>query len=124
MSVETMKAAALECLMSGPWVPSRTDPAAPAIHLLKADGLPIVSREVQVEGFFLTEHRLIDSDLSPDQIKAQRRAGLAFALRWHRSEPADHWPELVRTIPDQFARDEAKQYLASITIRGRVAGAH
>lgn len=124
MTVETMKAAALEALIAGPWIPARTDPAAPAVHLLKADGLPIVSREVRQGDVVLVEHRLIESDLAPDQIKAQRRAGMALALAWHRRESPDQWPALVRGIPDQFAQDEAKQYLASITIRGRVAGAH
>lgn len=122
MTIEESKVAALEQLLAGPWVPEPTDPRAPAVHLLKSDGVPIVSREVRRGDEVRTEHRLIDTDQSPEQIKAARSAGLTQALRWHRREDPKNWPELVKAIPDPFAQDEAKQYLAGITLRARTAG--
>jgi len=122
VTIEQSKAAALEQLLAGPWVPERSDPRAPAVHLLKSDGVPIVSREVRRGDEVRTEHRLTTTDLSPDQIKAARSAGLTQALRWHRSEPPSHWPALVKSIPCPFARDEAKEYLAGITVRMQTTG--
>lgn len=122
MTIEQSKAAALEQLLAGPWVPERGDPRAPAVHLLKADGVAVVSREVRRGDVVLTEHRLIETDQAPDQIKAARSAGLTQALRWHRSEPPGEWPQLVKGIPCPFARDEAKAYLASITLRMHYRG--
>jgi hypothetical protein len=39
MTVEQSKAAALEQLLAGPWAPDPSDPRAPAVHLLKAEGV-------------------------------------------------------------------------------------
>lgn len=122
MTTATAKAQALEQMLAGPWAPEPTDPLAPAVHLLKADGVPIVSREVKRGDVVRLEHRLIDTDMTPEQIKAARLVGLAKALNWHRREPSTTWPDLVKGIDCPFARDEAKTYLAGITIRARYVG--
>lgn len=122
MTIETAKAAALEALLAGPWAPDPTDSRAPAVHLLKREGVPVVSREVKRGGQVRTEHRLIETDLQPDAIRKARQEGLAMALRWHRREPADNWVELVKGITCPFQQDEAKTYLAGIKLRGQLAG--
>lgn len=120
MKTEKAKAAALEALLDGPFIPEPSDARAAAIHLLKGDGLPIVSREVKKGDAIRTEHKLIDTTLDADAIKAARSKGLAKALRWHRREKESAWPGLVKEIECSFAQDEAKQYLAGIIQRGRI----
>lgn len=122
MSLEQAKAEALEALLAGPFTPEPTDTRAPAIHILKAEGVPIVSREVKQGGQIRTQHRLVETRLQPHEIKARRREGLAMGLQWHRRENPTVWPELVKAIPCPFAQDEAKHYLAGITLRARFVG--
>lgn len=122
MTVEQAKAAALEALLQGPFTPDPTDTRAPAIHLLKAEGVPIVSREVKQAGQVRTQHRLVDTDLQPHEVKARRQEGLKLGLQWHRRENPTAWPDLVKAIPCPFTQDEAKHYLAGITLRARFVG--
>jgi hypothetical protein len=122
MSIEQAKTAALEALLQGPFTPDPTDTRAPAIHLLKAEGVPIVSREVKQDGKLRMQHRMIETALQPNEIRARRQEGLAMGLTWHRHEKPIDWPALVRSIPCPFAQDEAKQYLAGITLRARYIG--
>lgn len=121
MTVREIKAQALEILQGGPWAPEPLDPRAPAVHLLKRDGHPIVSRNVGKFGQLQMEHRLIATDLTAEQIRVRRQEGLEMALYWHRHDAQKTWPGLVESIPCPFARDEAGEYLRAIILRSRVA---
>jgi hypothetical protein len=123
MSIESAKAAAMEALLAGPWTPDDGDQRAPAVHLLKRDGVPVVSRNIGKGWRVVMQHSLVDTALTADEIKARRSEGLNEALRWHRREATSAWPSLLQSIPCPFARDEASEYLRGImqrmqTVRG------
>jgi hypothetical protein len=122
MTIEKAKAAALEALLAGPWKPDRLDPRVPALHLLKRDGVPVVSINVGKGGRVELEHRLIETALQADEVKARRREGLAMALRCHRREPVSDWKGLLDAIPCPFTKDEASEYLRGIIQRSRSVG--
>ena len=122
MNLTQAKAAALEALLDGPFTPQPTDARAPAIHVLKSHGVPIVSREVTQRGQVLIEHRMLDTTMTPEAVKAARQKGLAFALRLHRKVSMDSWGSLIKEIACPFEQDEAKQYLAGIVVRARHIG--
>jgi hypothetical protein len=124
MSIESKKAEAMEALLAGPFQPDPMDPRAPAIHLLKRDGVPIVSTNVGKHGQVVMVHQLVDTVLQPQEVQARRTQGLAEALRWHRREPMSTWKDLVEGIACPFARDEASEYLRGIIQRSRVLAGH
>lgn len=117
---ERAKAAVMEALLAGPYTPDRMDQHAPAVHLLKHEGIPIVSKNVGKAGAVVIQHELLPTDLTADQIKAARQKGLAKALKWHRHESAKAWPDLLKAIECPFERDEATEYLRGIMQRARV----
>jgi hypothetical protein len=110
----------MDALLAGPYTPDAMDQNAPAVHLLKSDGIPIVSKNIGKAGAVVMHHELLATELSAEQIKAARQKGLALALKWHRHEPTKTWPDLLKAIECPFERDEASEYLRGIMQRARV----
>lgn len=119
LKAEKSKAAVMEALLAGPYTPGAMDPNAPAVHLLKADGVPIITRNVGKNSAAVLCHELHDTTLTADQVKQARQQGLTAALQWHRHEPPKNWPDLIKAIECPFARDEAAEYLRGIMQRAR-----
>jgi hypothetical protein len=124
VSTESRNAEAMEALLAGPFKPDALDPRAPAIHLLKRDGVPIVSNNVGKKGDVVMVHQLIETDLQPHEVKAQRGEGLNLAMKWHRCEPVSKWKGLIDSIECPFAKDEASEYLRGMIQRIRFIGGH
>lgn len=112
MTVAAAKARAMEALLTGPMPVEKVEGAG--VYLLKAEGLPIITTKGEGGGFV---HKLIETDLLPEQIRAARQRGLNAALKWHRREPVKSWKGLIDALECPFELDAAAEYLRGIINR-------